>query len=148
MRHAFNITIAAALTGLLLAGTAHAANHDVKMLNKGPKGTMAFDPDFVTAAPGDTITFVPTDKSHLVESIKGMIPDGATPFQGKINQALTVTLDKEGVYGVKCAPHYPMGMVALIVVGKPVNLEQAKAVKQTGNAKKVFDELFAQVKAN
>jgi len=38
-----------------------------------------------------------------------------------------------------------MGMVALIVVGKPVNLDQAKAVKQTGKAKKVFEELLAQV---
>ena len=26
--------------------------------------------------------------------------------------------DKPGVYGVKCMPHYAMGMVALVVVGK------------------------------
>ena len=57
-------------------------------------------------------------------------------------------MDKEGIYGVKCTPHYGMGMVALIVVGKPVNLEQAKAVKQTGKAKKVFEGLFAEVPAN
>ena len=35
-----------------------------------------------------------------------------------------------------------MGMVALIVVGKPVNLEQAKTAKQPGKAKKVMAELL------
>lgn len=141
-------TIAAALAGLLLAGAAQAADHQIQMLNKGEKGVMVFQPDFVQAAPGDTVTFVPTDKGHDAESIAGMIPDGATPFKGKVSEQITVTLDKEGVYGVKCTPHYGMGMVALIVVGKPVNLEQAKAVKQAGKAKKVFEELLAQVPAN
>ncbi|TIL50363.1 MAG: pseudoazurin, partial [Mesorhizobium sp.] len=69
------------------------------------------------AAPGDTIKFVPTDKSHNAESIKDMIPDGAEAFKGKPNEEVAVALTKEGVYGVKCAPHYGMGMVALIVVG-------------------------------
>jgi pseudoazurin len=77
-----------------------------------------------------------------------MLPDGAEPFKGKMNEQITVTFDKEGVYGVKCTPHYGMGMVALVVVGKPVNLDQAKAVKQTGKAKKVFEQLFAAVPTN
>ena len=130
------------------AGSAGAAEIEVKMLNKGEKGTMVFQPDFVQATPGDTVTFVPTDKGHDAESIKGMIPDGAEPFKGKMNEQITVTLDEEGVYGVKCTPHYGMGMVALVVVGKPVNLDQAKAVKQTGKAKKVFEQLFTDVPAN
>jgi pseudoazurin len=105
-------------------------------------------PDFIQAQPGDTVTFVPTDKGHDAESIKGMIPDGAEPFKGKMNEQITVTLDKEGVYGVKCTPHYGMGMVALVVVGKPVNLDAAKGVKQMGKAKKVFEALLAEVPAN
>lgn len=145
MKHA--TAIAVAFTAALLAGAAQAADHQVQMLNKGEKGSMVFQPDFIVAAPGDTITFLPTDKSHDAESIKDMIPEGATPFKGKMNEQITVTLDKEGVYGVKCTPHYGMGMVALIVVGKPTNLEQVKAVKQAGKAKKVFDELLAQVPA-
>jgi pseudoazurin len=132
---------------LTLAGGAEAADHQIQMLNKGEKGNMVFQPDFVQAAPGDTITFVATDKGHDAESVKGMIPDGAEPFKGKMSEGFTVTLDKEGVYGVKCTPHYGMGMVALIVVGKPVNLEQAKAVKQVGKAKKVFAALLAEVPA-
>ncbi|MGB3415133.1 MAG: pseudoazurin [Mesorhizobium sp.] len=142
------IVLAAALAAMAVAGAAQAADHQVQMLNKGDKGAMVFQPDFIQAAPGDTVTFVPTDKGHDAESIKGMIPDGAEPFKGKISQELTVTLDKEGVYGVKCTPHYGMGMVALIVVGKPVNLTEAEAVKQTGKAKPRFAELFAQVPAN
>lgn len=134
-------------SAMMLTNAAYAADHQVQMLNKGEKGTMVFQPDYIVAAPGDTVTFIPTDKSHDAESIKGMIPEGAEPFKGKINQEVTVTVDKEGVYGVKCTPHYGMGMVALIVVGKPVNLEEAKKVKHNGKAKKVMSELLAQVEA-
>jgi len=142
------MVLAAALAAMTVAGGAQAADHQVQMLNKGDKGAMVFQPDFIQAAPGDTVTFVPTDKGHDAESIKGMIPEGAEPFKGKMNEQITVTLDKEGVYGIKCTPHYGMGMVALIVVGQPTNLEEAKAVKNPGKAKKAFDELFAQVPAN
>lgn len=142
------IGIAAAFAALLLAGAAQAADHQIQMLNKGDKGAMVFQPDFVIAAPGDTVTFVPTDKSHDAMSIDGMIPEGAEPFKGKMNEEITVTLDAEGVYGVKCAPHYGMGMVALIVVGNPVNLEEAKAVKHPGKAKRTFEALFEEVPTN
>ena len=116
------------------------------MLNKGTEGMMVFEPSVVKVAPGDSVHFIATDKSHNVESIEGMIPAGATPFKGEMNQDLTVTFDQPGVYGVKCKPHYAMGMVALVVVGDPkVNLEAAKAVPQKGKAKKVFEELFGEL---
>ncbi|TGV95897.1 pseudoazurin, partial [Mesorhizobium sp. M2D.F.Ca.ET.145.01.1.1] len=67
MRNA--IVIAAALAASVLAGVAQAADHQVQMLNKGEKGVMVFQPDFVQAAPGDTVTFVPTDKGHDAETI-------------------------------------------------------------------------------
>jgi pseudoazurin len=145
MRHA--TFIATALAAMMAAGAAHAADHQVQLLNKSEHGVMVFEPNYIEAAPGDTVTFVPTDKGHDAASIDGMIPDGAQPFKGEISKPITVTVDKEGVYGVKCVPHYGMGMVALIVVGKPVNLEQAKAVKQPGKAKKVFADLLAKVPA-
>jgi len=143
MRYGF--AIATAMIGLALTGAASAADHQVQMLNKGDKGAMVFQPDFIAAAPGDTVTFVPVDKGHDAASIDGMIPDGATPFKGKMNEQVTITVDKEGVYGVKCVPHYGMGMVALIVVGKPTNLDAAKAIKQPGKAKKAFEDLLSQV---
>lgn len=142
------LVLAAALAVLAMTGGAFAADHEVQMLNKGDKGVMVFQPDFVVAAPGDTVTFVPTDKSHNAETIKGMIPEGAEPFKGTMSAPVTVQLDVEGVYGVKCTPHYGMGMVALIVVGSPVNLEAAKAVKSPGKAKAKFAELFEEVSAN
>ena len=96
----------------------------------------------VKIEPGDTVKFVAQDKSHNAESIKGMLPEGAAPFAGKMNEDVVVTFDKAGVYGVKCMPHYAMGMVALIVVGKPDNLDAAKAAPQSGKAKQVFAALF------
>jgi pseudoazurin len=132
---------------LAFAQQAGAAEHEVRMLNKGEEGVMVFEPALVRAAPGDTVRFVAADKGHNAETVKGMVPEGAEPFKGKINEEIVVTLDKEGVYGIKCQPHYGMGMVALIEVGTPVNLEEAKAVKQTGKAKTAFAELFGQVVA-
>jgi pseudoazurin len=139
--------LALPLAALLVlgAGDALAADHQVRMLNKGAKGTMVFEPDFVAAAPGDTITFVPTDKSHNAEAIKGMLPEGAATFKSAVNETFTVTLGQEGIYGVKCTPHYGMGMVFLAVAGKPVNLETAKAVKHPGFAKKRFEAIFAEM---
>lgn len=46
-----------------------------------------------------------------------MLPEGAEPFEGRINEEIEVTLDVEGVYGVICKPHYAMGMVMTIAVG-------------------------------
>lgn len=142
------LLLAAVLAAVTMTGSAFAADHEIQMLNKGEKGAMIFQPDFVVAAPGDTVTFVPADKSHNAETIKGMIPDGAEPFKGKMNAAITLQLDVEGVYGVKCTPHYGMGMVALIVVGSPVNIEAAEAAKHPGKAKVRFAELFEAASAN
>jgi pseudoazurin len=135
----------AAAAVVAMAGAAGAAEHEVKMLNKGAKGAMVFEPDFLKVEPGDTVKFLVVDKGHDAQSIKGMLPEGVAEFKGKINEEITITIDKEGVYGVKCAPHYAMGMVMLIVAGEPVNAEAAKAVKQPGKAKQVFADLFAQV---
>ena len=134
---------------VVAAGSAFGAEVEIKMLNKGAKGKMVFEPDFVKINPGDTIEFEPTDKGHNAETIKGMIPTGAEPFKSKINAEFSVTLSENGVYGIRCTPHFGVGMVALIVVGTPGNVEEAKAVaaKVPAKAKKVFEELFAQVDA-
>ncbi|TPK55812.1 pseudoazurin [Mesorhizobium sp. B2-4-19] len=136
--------IAAAV--LTWAGTANAAEFEVSMLNMGKHGMFQLEPSFLKIAPGDTVHFVAKDKGHDVESIPGMLPEGAEPFKGQMNKDLTVTFTKPGVYGVKCNPHYGMGMVALVVVGDPSsNLKAAESVNQAGKAKKVFDDLFKQI---
>ena len=132
---------AAALAVAILPATA--ADYQVKMLNKGAKGMMVFEPDLVKVQPGDTVTFVATDAGHDAMSVPGMLPDGAQPFEGKIGKDVTVTFTQPGVYGIKCKPHYVMGMVGVVVVGDPSsNLEAAKKAKNPGKAGKLFTELL------
>lgn len=137
-------TFALALAATMLVGgtAAMAADHEVKMLNKGAGGVMVFEPELVKVAPGDTVTFKATDAGHNAETIKGMLPDGAEPFVGKMGEDVTVTFTQPGVYGIKCRPHIGMGMVAAVVVGEPVNLEAAKSVKTVGKAGKKFAALL------
>jgi pseudoazurin len=138
------IGAAALLIGSILG--ANAAETVVKTLNSGPGGMMVFDPAYVKIQPGDTIRFVPADKGHNAELIKGMAPEGAAPFKTVVGKEEAVTFDKPGLYGVKCAPHYIMGMVGLIQVGdKPENLEAAKAVQHGKLAAKRFEPLFEKV---
>ncbi|MEY9199248.1 pseudoazurin [Sinorhizobium fredii] len=136
--------MAAAAVLAALTGTAFAADFEVRMLNKGAEGAMVFEPAFVKVNPGDSVTFVPTDKGHNVETIKDMIPDGATAFKSKMNETYKVTFDVPGVYGVKCAPHVGMGMVAAVVVGDaPANVEKVKAVKLPKKARERLDAALA-----
>lgn len=62
---------------------------------------------------------------------------------------ISVTYTTEGVYGVKCLPHYGLGMVALIKVGdgEAPNLGEAAAVRHPGRANQRFHQLFEQVEA-
>jgi len=126
---------------------AHAAEHEVRMLNKGPEGqAMQFDPAFLKIEPGDSVKFVATDKGHNSESILEMIPEGAETWKGKINEEITVTFDVEGIYGYKCQPHFPLGMVGIIQVGDNTdNLNSAETAKLPGRAKARMAELIAQV---
>ena len=109
------LSVAAGL--MLLGGAAAADSFYVEMLNRGESGTMVFEPAFVKLAPGDSIKFAPTDKGHNAELIKGMAPEGAATFKTVVSKEEVVTFDKPGVYGIKCSPHYIMGMIGLVVVG-------------------------------
>lgn len=129
----------------LMAGSVSAETIEVHMLNKGDAGAMVFQPAFVLAQPGDVVKFIPTDKGHNVESLKGMLPEGVEDFKTKADEEFELTVDAEGVYGIKCTPHVGMGMVALIQVGAPVNLEAAQAAKIPGKGGKRMVELFEQV---
>ena len=125
--------LAAAAAFLVLTGGARAAEVEVKLLNKGTgtDGTaMLFEPAFVKIAPGDTVKFVSTDKGHNAESIRGMLPAGAAPFVGKSGEDIAVKFEQEGVYGVKCLPHY--GICMVVMVGAPADVDQARAVPRVG----------------
>ena len=139
------VASAIAVAAIMTAFSAQAADHEVKLLNKGSTGMMVFEPAVIKIVPGDTVHFIATDKSHNVETIEGMLPEGAQPFKGEMNKDLTVAFEQPGVYGVKCKPHYGMGMVGLVVVGDPVNKTQAAAIEQKGKAKQKFETLFGEI---
>lgn len=126
-----------------------AATHEIKMLNNGKDGIMAFEPAFLKANKGDTIKFVPTDAAHDVASVS--IPKGAKPFVGAVGKAVTIKVTEEGVYFYECKAHIPMAMVGVIQVGKPTNLPEVK--KAAAELSKSFvmqkdrlDKILAQVK--
>lgn len=118
----FRMMTAAIAIGAALTSAVRAETVEVRMLNKGEAGAMVFEPAFVQIAPGDSVRFFPTDKSHNAETIEGMLPEGAAPFEGKLNEELTVTFDVAGLYGVKCKPHYAMGMAMVVAVGDGVTV--------------------------
>lgn len=58
--------------------------------------------------PGDTVTFVPTDKGYNAETVKE-------------------TFSTPGVYVIKCMPHFPMEMFVVVAVSAaPSNLDAVK----------------------
>jgi pseudoazurin len=131
----FKTTILAAGLVGLAAMPSMAAEHVINMLNKGADGTpMVFEPSFVRAAVGDTVKFVPVDKGHFAVALPGMWPEGVAEAKGKMNAEFVVTMDKDGLYGFKCTPHYAMGMVALVQVGTAPVTDAATAVKLPGKA--------------
>lgn len=121
------IAAGSVLALLAAAGQASAAEVQVKMLNKGAQGTMVFEPAQVKLKPGDTVRFVPTDKGHNVETIRGMLPTGAELVKSPLSKEILVKFDKAGVYGFKCTPHWGMGMAFVARVGPAANLADAEA---------------------
>lgn len=119
---------------LLPAAPVLATEHTVEMLNRGDAGTMVFQPAALQVEPGDTVTFVPTDKGHNVEFVNGLIPEGVAPFRSNFSEEVTLTFEVPGLYVVKRTPHFTMGMIAAIQVGDaPANLEAVKTVALPGN---------------
>ena len=127
------------------------ANHEVKMLNQGPTGVMVFEPAVLKINIGDTVTFKSVDAAHNSASIPGMIPAGASPWNGQLSQDLTVSFDVAGIYGYQCTPHSMMAMVGVIEVGNDQsNMNEVKSAAQTFKSTFVMnqsrlDEYIAQI---
>ncbi len=128
----------------LFATTAYAEDMTVEMLNKRDDGAkMVYSEDIARIDVGDTITWVPTSKGHNVEFIAG--PDGwKAPKKSKLNKEVAITFDAPGVYLYQCTPHKSMGMIAIVVVGKPEEVkDRFKDAKVRGKSKKKLKELLA-----
>lgn len=141
------LSLTAALAFLAGAAAASETTHTVQMLNKGEAGAMVFEPAYIAAQPGDTITFVPTDRGHNAATIEGILPEGAEAFEGGMGEEVSITVTEEGLYGIQCDPHAAMGMVAVIQVGAATNLEAATAAAEElrGKAKERFQDALTQV---
>jgi pseudoazurin len=137
MTNTFKTTLLATAMLLTASLTASAADVIINLKNKGADGSaMVFEPGFVRAAVGDTIKFVPVDKGHFVQGLPGMWPEGVADVKGKVNEELDFKVEKDGFYAFKCAPHFAMGMVALIQVGNAPVTDAVKAIKVPGPAGK------------
>ena len=137
------------MTTLLFGLSVHllsAAEIEVKMLNKDADGNkMVFEPMLIKANKGDTVTFLPTEKGHMAASMKGMLPEGIKKFKGKINKAVSIVVSEDGLYGIKCTPHFANGMIAIIAVGD-VNVEgflDGKKIPKKSKAR--MEEMLAEL---
>jgi len=101
----------------LLPGLALSDTYEVRMLNRGESGSMVYEPDFLALQPGDIVRFIATHPSHNASSIPEIWPEDAPQVKGQINEEIEVTFETPGFYGIKCSPHYTMGMVMLVQVG-------------------------------
>ena len=77
-----------------------------------------------------------------------MLPAGVASTKGGMNKEFVLTVAKPGLYGIKCQPHYSMGMVGLVQVGNgpSPNIAQVKAVKLPPFAAKRMNVMLAQAK--
>ncbi|MEM6890089.1 MAG: pseudoazurin [Pseudomonadota bacterium] len=125
------------------------ADHSVMMLNadcNDANVVNVFEPAILHIKPGDSVQFLATDPSHNSASKRGMIPEGAKPWNGEVDEELFFTLTIPGIYGYLCLPHYDWGMVGLIVVGNDLsNLAQVKKVRHPGDARANFRALLKQL---
>ncbi|MBM6549525.1 pseudoazurin [Marinomonas ostreistagni] len=107
-----------------ISTSAMAKDWQVEMLNFGEQGPMVFEPAYIHAEVGDTVTFVPTQPGHYSQS--DHVPEGQEAWQSKLNQPYTVELTEQGVTLYHCPPHLVMGMVGVIQVGEANNLVEFK----------------------
>jgi pseudoazurin len=135
----FSSLVSCSLVALLVlqapAGTAaeHVINAEARI----------FNPDVIYVQPGDTVSFV-NMASHDAKSVEGLIPEGAQHFDSGIGNNLTVKFDIEGTYAYVCVPHLGFGMVGVIVVGKPVDID-AKMEWAQANLQGPYRRLIAKM---
>jgi pseudoazurin len=119
---------------------------EVRSLNRSSTGFFVFSPDFVRIKPGDAINFVATDKGHQVYSVPGMIPEGAQPFDAKMSQDIKTTFTVPGVYVIACRPHMPMGMIGIVLVGDPTNIDKLDPSSLPAKARTKLETLLEPLK--
>lgn len=132
------LSVFAGLIFLFSVAGARAADIVIRMLDTSKDGPLAFEPSFVKANVGDTLVFTPSSKGHSTESL--LVPDGSKSWKSGYGKETRVTVAKEGVYLYGCKAHRRMGMVGVVQVGRPVNLEEAKKAAATASSQFVMNK--------
>lgn len=137
------------LSTAIVCGTSFAALADtieVEMLNQNDAGErMVFSQELIRAEVGDVIRFLPTDKSHNAQSVKGAVPEGQEAFKGKMNKVVEFTVTETGMSAIVCLPHQSLGMVALVVAGDDIsNTDQILKARIPGKGKDKIEALVEQ----
>ena len=149
----FRIAVLLLVAVIAVPSMTHAGEtHIIEMRNANPDNPTeanVFTPPILQIDVGDSVLFKVIDRGHNSATKRGMIPDGAEPWNGGMDEEIEITFAVEGTYGYICLPHYQMGMVGLVLVGDyTVNLEDAKKVRQRGAAAKAFKVLFEKLQSS
>lgn len=137
-----------AAAALAFAAPAWAETIEIEMLNRTEDGrVMAFSEELIEVEVGDIVRFVPTDKGHNAQSVKGALPEGQEAFKGRINQEIEVEITAPGLIAVICQPHVTVGMAALIMAGGDVsNADDVLDARIRGKSADKIEELVAEAR--
>jgi pseudoazurin len=114
----------------------------MEMLNKGSESATTLASALVRMAAGDSVHFIATDKGLKIDSIGGLIPQNAKSTNRKMSESMVVSFYKPGVYGIRCTPHYGMGMIAQVVVGASTKEDIVKTINHPSQVKDRLTKLF------
>ena len=132
--------IALILVSNLFLASSFAADHTVNAEAR------IFKPDMLYIALGDTVNFSNLTSHNVVSYV---IPEGSAGFgeKGKMaGSSLSITPDKEGIYGYVCEPHIGFGMLGVIVVGNVTQEMKDAALKDaTENLQGPFKRLIGKI---
>ena len=152
-RRLFTTAMAGAALAPTLGWSASHATQIVEMLNKAPGDPSlrnVFEPRLLIIDAGQTVRFAATDKGHNSASMDKLLPEGAAPWKGAINEEIEVTFERPGFYSYVCTPHATAGMVGLIAVkgdGMMDNFEAARNARHRGKARKIFEEIWGELES-
>jgi pseudoazurin len=118
------LLLTSAFTVLTFSSTSQAEGHEIHGIDNRNYEFMFFEPSFLQVDPGDQVTFVVRHFDHKPRSV--FVPEGAEPWEANQGESITVTLEQEGVYVFDCFYHNVQGMAGVLVVGNPVNLDEAR----------------------
>jgi pseudoazurin len=107
---------------------------------------LKYSPLVINVAIGDTVSWE-NMSSHDTQSMEGLIPAGAKAWHSAMGENYQHTFMVEGIYVYKCTPHFGAGMGGAVIVGNPVNLDEIKAIKVKGAAKRLVNKAIKAAEA-